>query len=191
MRPKCRRPCQGFPARSNMVVPSRGHHAGLFCRSDCRGKHPFRPPPRHPYQSFPPPPPLGSRQPKRSVATWLRDSFFGFHVLQFLLFLGRYFLSLNVFATRFAAWLAKNDVVAVDDSHRIFNLDCRVRPVCLAIHSTGNSTHPEVSPTHHGMGGALREHPALSTRPPFMASQGIRGSQRLTTTFSHRDPVFG
>ncbi|KAG9311081.1 D-arabinono-1,4-lactone oxidase-domain-containing protein [Chiua virens] len=64
-------------------------------------------------------------EPKRIMATWLSHSFFGFHVLQFLLFLGRYFLNLNMFSTRFAAWLVKDDVVNVDDSYRIFNLDVR------------------------------------------------------------------
>jgi L-gulonolactone oxidase len=64
-------------------------------------------------------------EPTRAAASWLWHSFLGFHVLQFLLFLGRYFLSINVFTTRFAAWLVKDHVVAVDDSYRIFNLDCR------------------------------------------------------------------
>ncbi|KAF8130274.1 D-arabinono-1,4-lactone oxidase-domain-containing protein [Boletus edulis] len=64
-------------------------------------------------------------QPKQTNTNWLWDSFFGFHLLQFLLFLGRSFLSLNVFTTRFAAWLVKDHVVTVDDSYRIFNLDVR------------------------------------------------------------------
>ena len=82
-------------------------------------------------------------QPKRSVANWLRDAFLGFHVLQFLLFLGRYFLSLNVFATRFAAWLVKDDVLAVDDSYRIFNLDCRVRALYSPCTAPVTETTPE------------------------------------------------
>ncbi|KAH0833971.1 D-arabinono-1,4-lactone oxidase-domain-containing protein [Lanmaoa asiatica] len=73
-------------------------------------------------------------EPKRAVGSWLWHSLLGFHVLQFILFLGRYFLSLNVFATRFAAWLVHDQVVAVDDSYRIFNMDVRVsflfRPPC-------------------------------------------------------------
>lgn len=72
------------------------------------------------------------------MASWLWHSFLGFHVLQFLLFLGRYFLSLNVFTTRFASWLVQGDLVAVDDSYRIFNLDCKVSPLRFAVPPSGN-----------------------------------------------------
>ncbi|KAF9228090.1 L-gulonolactone D-arabinono-1,4-lactone oxidase [Gyrodon lividus] len=64
-------------------------------------------------------------EPRRPVGSWLWHSFFGFHVIQFFLFLARYILSLNVFISRFAAWLVHDRVVAVDDSYRIFNLECR------------------------------------------------------------------
>ncbi|KIJ61238.1 hypothetical protein HYDPIDRAFT_97107 [Hydnomerulius pinastri MD-312] len=66
-----------------------------------------------------------SVEPSRPVGSWLWHSFFGFHVIQFLLFVARYILSLNVFISRFAAWLVSERAIAIDDSHRIFNLECR------------------------------------------------------------------
>ena len=50
----------------------------------------------------------------------------GYHVIQFLLFLGRYFLFLNTYVANFACWLASGDSLGIDDSYRIFNVDCRV-----------------------------------------------------------------
>ena len=50
----------------------------------------------------------------------------GYHVIQFLLFLGRYFLFLNTYVANFACWLVSGDSLGTDDSHRIFNVDCRV-----------------------------------------------------------------
>lgn len=74
--------------------------------------------------------PHGSRtclQPKKPVSTWLWHSLVGFHLLQFLFFLGRYFTSLVPLIGRFGAWLVSDKTVAVDDSYRIFNVDCKVR----------------------------------------------------------------
>lgn len=88
------------------------------------------------------------------MGSWLWDTFFGFHVLQFILLLGRFFLSLNVFATKFAVWLVSNHVVAVDDSYRIFNLDVRVSPLVSYLARVTNAT-PKVPPTHDGVGGTL------------------------------------
>ena len=50
----------------------------------------------------------------------------GYHVIQFLLFLGRYFLFLNTYVANFACWLASGDSMGIDDSYKIFNVDCRV-----------------------------------------------------------------
>jgi hypothetical protein len=83
----------------------------------------------------------------------------GYHVIQFLLFLGRYFLFLNTYVANFACWLASGDSLGIDDSYRIFNVDCRVslrywdkkkyfgilslfflpRTVSTAYHGMGNS----------------------------------------------------
>lgn len=60
-------------------------------------------------------------------SSWLWDTLIGFHFMQFIIFLGRYLTMLNPYISRFAAWLAGGYSVAVDDSHRIFNLDCKVR----------------------------------------------------------------
>jgi len=64
-------------------------------------------------------------EPSHAVGSWLWHSFLGFHVIQFLLFLGRFYLPLNILVGRFAAWLVSEKAVAIDDSHRIFNLECR------------------------------------------------------------------
>ncbi|EGO28536.1 hypothetical protein SERLADRAFT_366246 [Serpula lacrymans var. lacrymans S7.9] len=66
-----------------------------------------------------------TQEPPKPVASWLWHSFFGFHVIQLFLFIGRYFLFLNTSIGRFAAWLVSDNVTAIDDSFRIFNLDCR------------------------------------------------------------------
>ncbi|OBZ74341.1 L-gulonolactone oxidase [Grifola frondosa] len=64
-------------------------------------------------------------EPKHTVDTWLWHSLVGYHLIQFLLFLGRYATSLNSWICIFTAWLDRGKTVAVDDSHRIFNLDCK------------------------------------------------------------------
>lgn len=50
----------------------------------------------------------------------------GHHVIQFLLFLGRYCLFLNTYIANFACWLVSGDSLGIDDSYKIFNVDCRV-----------------------------------------------------------------
>ncbi|KAF8154009.1 gulonolactone oxidase Lgo1 [Crassisporium funariophilum] len=62
---------------------------------------------------------------KNPVGSWLWHSFMGHHVIQFLLFLGRYFLFLNTWISSFASWLVSGDTVGINDSHKIFNVDCR------------------------------------------------------------------
>ena len=71
-------------------------------------------------------------QPRRPASNWLWHSFMGHHVIQFLLFIGRYFLFLNYWIGCFAAWLIRDKTIGVDDSHRIFNVDCRVSLLLLA-----------------------------------------------------------
>jgi L-gulonolactone oxidase len=65
-------------------------------------------------------------QPKKPVGSWLWHSLLGYHLVQFLLFIARYFLFLNPYIGRFGAWLLRDPTVGVDDSHLIFNVDCRV-----------------------------------------------------------------
>lgn len=76
--------------------------------------------------------PCLSSQPKQPVGTWLWHSLVGYHLLQFLLFLARYVSVLNLWYGRIAAWLISEPTVGIDDSYRIFNLDCKVgfRSVC-------------------------------------------------------------
>ncbi|KAH9929479.1 L-gulonolactone/D-arabinono-1,4-lactone oxidase [Fomitopsis serialis] len=66
-----------------------------------------------------------SNEPKKPVSTWLWHSLISYHLLQFLFFLGRFITSLNPLIGRFGAWLVSDYTVAVDDSYRIFNVDCK------------------------------------------------------------------
>jgi L-gulonolactone oxidase len=59
------------------------------------------------------------------VGSWLWHSIIGAHVVQFLPFVARYFLVVNIWVGYLAAWLVHEKTVAVDDSYRIFNVDCR------------------------------------------------------------------
>lgn len=77
---------------------------------------------RHAHPRRAPPP-----QPAKPVYTWLWHSLVGYHLLQLLLFLGRFVRALNPWTARLGAWLVSGSTVAVDASHRIFNLDCKVR----------------------------------------------------------------
>ncbi|KAF8904784.1 gulonolactone oxidase Lgo1 [Gymnopilus junonius] len=62
---------------------------------------------------------------RNPAGSWLWNSFFGFHAIQFLLFIGRYFSFVNTWTGKFACWLASGDSIGVDDSYKIFNVDCR------------------------------------------------------------------
>ncbi|KAF9815681.1 hypothetical protein IEO21_04398 [Rhodonia placenta] len=64
-------------------------------------------------------------EPAKPVYTWLWHSLVGYHLLQLLLFLGRFVRALNPWTARLGAWLVSGSTVAVDASHRIFNLDCK------------------------------------------------------------------
>ncbi|PCH43020.1 L-gulonolactone/D-arabinono-1,4-lactone oxidase [Wolfiporia cocos MD-104 SS10] len=64
-------------------------------------------------------------EPPRPAATWLWHSLLGYHLLQLLFFLGRFTPALNPHTARFGAWLDSAPTVAVDDSHKIFNVDCK------------------------------------------------------------------
>ncbi|KIM65536.1 hypothetical protein SCLCIDRAFT_112790 [Scleroderma citrinum Foug A] len=66
-----------------------------------------------------------SVEPCRPAENWFWDSLLAYHAIQFLLVIARYIPSLNLFIGRFAAWLASGRAIAVDVSHRIFNVDCR------------------------------------------------------------------
>ncbi|KAF8591766.1 L-gulonolactone/D-arabinono-1,4-lactone oxidase [Ramaria rubella] len=59
------------------------------------------------------------------VPCWFWDELIGFHLLQFMLFAGRFWSYLNTLGSRLACWLMSGSSVAIDVSHRIFNLDCR------------------------------------------------------------------
>lgn len=80
----------------------------------------------------------------------------GYHVIQFLLFLGRYFLFLNTYVANLACWLVSGDSLGIDDSFKIFNVDCRVS--LRYWQSTLNLTtplHVTVPTAYHGVGSSL------------------------------------
>ncbi|KAJ3572787.1 hypothetical protein NP233_g2855 [Leucocoprinus birnbaumii] len=63
--------------------------------------------------------------PKPAGSSWFWNTFFGFHLVQMLLFFGRYFLFLNVWTQYLSFWLSSAKSVGINDSHRIFNVDCK------------------------------------------------------------------
>jgi len=66
-----------------------------------------------------------TREPPRPAGSWLWGSLFGYHVIQFFLFLGRYLTCLNPLIGKFASWLVRDKSIGIDDGHRIFNVDCK------------------------------------------------------------------
>ncbi|KAF9048042.1 gulonolactone oxidase Lgo1 [Hymenopellis radicata] len=65
-----------------------------------------------------------TQEPKTIDGSWFWDILMAFHVLQLILFIGRYISAVTNFAGHFICWLGGPRSVRVDDSHRIFNLDC-------------------------------------------------------------------
>ncbi|KAL5525205.1 ALO1 [Sanghuangporus sanghuang] len=61
----------------------------------------------------------------KPAGSWLWNTFFGYHVVQLLLFLGRYWLRINTWTGIFAEWLMRGKTVNIDHSHKVFNVDCR------------------------------------------------------------------
>ncbi|KAF9558516.1 gulonolactone oxidase Lgo1 [Agrocybe pediades] len=59
------------------------------------------------------------------AGSWWWHTFIGYHIIQLLLFLGRYVSVLNTWTANLAWWLVSKDSVGVNDSHKIFNVDCR------------------------------------------------------------------
>jgi len=51
----------------------------------------------------------------------------GYHVIQWLLFLGIFIPPLNIWIGRFSSWLVRDKTLSVDDSLNVFNIDCKYR----------------------------------------------------------------
>ncbi|KZV72286.1 L-gulonolactone/D-arabinono-1,4-lactone oxidase [Peniophora sp. CONT] len=68
-----------------------------------------------------------SSEPKQPLQSWLWNSLVGYHVLQFLLFIGIFIPSFNLSVGRFTSWLIRKPTVTVDDSLDVFNIDCKYR----------------------------------------------------------------
>ena len=101
-------------------------------------------------------------QPRRPASSWLWHSFMGHHVIQFLLFMGRYFLFLNYWIGCFAAWLIRDKTIGVDDSHRIFNVDCRVSLLLLAFSAAPSSHFSTRNIPSNGLSHMTKPRPACA-----------------------------
>ncbi|GLB44623.1 putative D-arabinono-1,4-lactone oxidase [Lyophyllum shimeji] len=66
-----------------------------------------------------------SKEPRNPAENWWRNWLFGHHVTQFFMFIARYFLFLNTWISHWICWLISARTIGVDDSHIIFNVDCR------------------------------------------------------------------
>jgi len=64
---------------------------------------------------------------KRPHGSWLWHSLLGYHVIQFLIFLGIFIPDLNIWIGRFSSWLIKDKTLSVDGSLNLFNVDCKYR----------------------------------------------------------------
>ncbi|TFK37618.1 gulonolactone oxidase Lgo1 [Crucibulum laeve] len=64
-------------------------------------------------------------EPKKPAGSWWWHTFVGYHVVQLLLYFGRYFMNFNTWIANLACWLSSKKSVGIDDGHRIFNVDCR------------------------------------------------------------------
>lgn len=65
------------------------------------------------------------------MGSFLWHSLVGYHLIQFLFFVGIYLPFVNPWICRLSAWLDRETTVTVDDSWKVFNLDCKVCPTCL------------------------------------------------------------
>jgi len=61
----------------------------------------------------------------KPAASWFRSVFLAYHVVQFMLYLGRFFPNVNTWTARFASWIMKDPAEGVGNSWEIFNVDCR------------------------------------------------------------------
>ncbi|KAF9463312.1 D-arabinono-1,4-lactone oxidase-domain-containing protein [Collybia nuda] len=66
-----------------------------------------------------------TQESKSPAGSWWWHTFLGYHVTQLLLLISRYFLFLNTWVGKYNCWLISSRTVGIDDSHLIFNVDCR------------------------------------------------------------------
>ncbi|KAL1663320.1 D-arabinono-1,4-lactone oxidase-domain-containing protein [Schizophyllum commune] len=65
-----------------------------------------------------------THEPRTDSGNWFWDVLVGFHLVHLLLFIARYYRDLNLAVCRFVTWLGRPPLSRVDDSHKIFNIDC-------------------------------------------------------------------
>ncbi|KAH9033110.1 L-gulonolactone/D-arabinono-1,4-lactone oxidase [Lactarius pseudohatsudake] len=68
-----------------------------------------------------------TQEPRHPLQSWLWHSLMGYHVIQFLLFLGLFIPRFNIWIGWFSSWLVRDKTVSVDDSLNVFNIDCKYR----------------------------------------------------------------
>ncbi|KAH9982004.1 L-gulonolactone/D-arabinono-1,4-lactone oxidase [Russula compacta] len=64
---------------------------------------------------------------KQPQTSWLWHSVIGYHVIQFLLFLGIFIPRLNIWIGQFSSWLVRDKTLSIDTSLNLFNMDCKYR----------------------------------------------------------------
>ncbi|KAF9649552.1 L-gulonolactone D-arabinono-1,4-lactone oxidase [Thelephora ganbajun] len=63
-------------------------------------------------------------EPKQLIGDWFWDHLIGYHVLQFLLFISLWLPDLVFLIGRLKVWLMGGKSVRIDDSYKVFNVDC-------------------------------------------------------------------
>ncbi|EKM52622.1 uncharacterized protein PHACADRAFT_261187 [Phanerochaete carnosa HHB-10118-sp] len=64
-------------------------------------------------------------EPRNPGGSFLWHSLVGYHLIQFLFFIGIYLPFVNPWICCLSAWLDRETTVTVDDSWKVFNLDCK------------------------------------------------------------------
>jgi hypothetical protein len=106
-----------------------------------------------------------TQEPTRPLQSWLWHSLMGYHVIQFLLFIGLFIPRFNIWTGRFSSWLVGDKTISVDHSLSVFNIDCKVLPLSFVSYPYCTLTpSPSTVPTvHHRMGSAIFTSPVLLT----------------------------
>lgn len=119
-----------------------------------------------------------SMEPVKVSSNWLWDSLIGYHVIQFMLFIGIYWPSFNWWTGLLAAWLASAPVVNVNDSWRIHNVDCRYKQYTT-----------EWSIPYENTQACLREIRAMLAEE-FADPNGIRPHFPIEVRFTNEDGIW-
>ncbi|KZT37176.1 gulonolactone oxidase Lgo1 [Sistotremastrum suecicum HHB10207 ss-3] len=104
------------------------------------------------------------------ISESLFHGFVSFHLVQLLLFLGRYVSSITPWAGRAALWFGRNRSLNIDVSHRIFNADCKYLQYTTEWAIPYEQARPCIEElrfwlaAEHGKAGGLRPHFPIEIR---------------------------